>query len=123
MRLQLFAIMDTCSGVYDGPFKARANGEAVRMFKELCFDERSRVSRSPEDYHLVRIGSYDDGKGMLVDNANEVLVSGVDVVAESRQILPGSLGNGDGNVVPVREADSNEDAHGFVQEEDIVNAS
>ena len=125
MRLLLFSIMDTKSGVYDGPLKARADGEAMRAFEGVCLDANHPIGKNPEDYHLVRVGAWDDTKGMLVDSKNEVILSGLDVVAKARSIAPGSLqdaGNGNGQIVPVREADSNEDAHGFVSEEDIINA-
>ena len=35
VKLNLYAIYDTASGVYDGPFKARSDAEAVRYVLQL----------------------------------------------------------------------------------------
>ena len=121
MIVNLYAIFDTCSGVYDGPFKARTDGEALRAFTNIAVDGNHPVGQNPEDFHLSRVGRWDDAKGDVIPEATVNVATALEAIAASRRIEPGSLKEQE--VVPIREADSNGDAHGFVREEDIINAS
>ena len=66
MKLNLYAIFDTASGVYDGPLRSRADAEAIRDFRGLVMNAETKVAQNPEDFYLVRIGMFDDNKGVLM---------------------------------------------------------
>ena len=64
MILKMFAIFDNKADVYMTPFFFPATGQAVRAFADLVGDERSTVSKHPDDYKLVLIGEWDDSTGV-----------------------------------------------------------
>ncbi len=43
MKVDLFAVFDRCSGVYDGPFGGRADAEMIRNFRFMCTNEESQA--------------------------------------------------------------------------------
>lgn len=91
MRLVAYTVFDTASGVYQRPFFMHADGEARRIFADLCADAEHPVGKHPEDYSLFRIGMYDDNKGVLSAETLECLCTGLEMVAQARNIAPGSL--------------------------------
>lgn len=60
MRLFCYSIFDLKASVFNTPFFFRSRGEAVRAFIDLANDNKSSISRHPEDYSLFEIGSWDD---------------------------------------------------------------
>ena len=91
MKLNVYTIYDSAAAVYMRPFFLQADGQAMRMFTDIATDAEHDVGKHPEDYSLARIGTYDDSKGRLVPEEVEILATGLEVVASSRQIEPGSL--------------------------------
>lgn len=85
MRHILFTIFDTASGVYDGPFRARTDQEAVRHFTNLVLNPETAVGRNPEDFYLVRCGVWDDVKGQVSPEDCETLVTALEVVSQQRR--------------------------------------
>lgn len=65
MKQKVFAIRDSKAEVYLQPFFRKTHGEAERDFRQLVKDEKSLVSKYPEDYDLYFIGSYDDELGAI----------------------------------------------------------
>ena len=57
MKLFVFAVFDSASGVYDRPFVSRAEGEAVRGFADIAKDDTHPIGKHPEHFSLFRIGS------------------------------------------------------------------
>jgi len=86
MRTQLYSIFDKAAGIYTKPLFARADGEVMREFTNLCTSADHPYSDHPEDYSLFRLGIFDDQTGKLTDEANECLANGHEVVALSRQV-------------------------------------
>lgn len=66
MVLGVFAVFDVKADSYNTPFFMSTNGQAVRAFTDLAKNKESTVGAHPEDYKLVRIGSYDMDRGLLV---------------------------------------------------------
>jgi hypothetical protein len=102
MKLGLFSIFDSASGVYDGPFKARTDAEAIRAFSGVVADAEHPVGRHPEDFTLVKVGSWNDGTGEVEDKGNLSLCTGLEMVAQLRNVdteklaqFNTSVGNGD----------------------------
>ena len=69
MNLKVYSIYDVKSLVYNQPFFARANGEAVRLFQSMVNDtnrDENMISRFPEDYTLFEVSEWDNTKGELI---------------------------------------------------------
>lgn len=66
MLLKAFSIRDSKGEVYLTPWFKKTHGEAERDFTELVRDEKTLISKYPEDYDLYFLGEYDDQKGTLI---------------------------------------------------------
>jgi len=89
MRKFLYTIYDTATSVHNrnmGPMCLLSDGEALRMFKDLVEGPDNDVGKHPEDYNLIRVGEWDDVKGTLKNEANETLATGLEILAQSRQV-------------------------------------
>ncbi len=86
MKLNIYSIFDTASGLYSRPFFTQADAEALRSFNDLAIDKDHPVGAHPEDYTLFRLGTYDDGRGFLQNEENESLATALELVAKSRNV-------------------------------------
>lgn len=64
MILKIFSIRDQKSEVYNTPFYQKTHGEAERNFQQLVSDDKSTISKFPEDFDLYYLGEYDDNTGL-----------------------------------------------------------
>ena len=87
----MYAIIDTASGVYDGPFKGMSDGHIIRAFSDMCMDAEHPIGQHPEDYSLIKVGTWNEGTGELEDLQNMTMITGLEAVAQSRQVKEGSL--------------------------------
>lgn len=62
MKHKVYTVYDSKAEVWMVPFYARADGEAVRMFKASVERSDHQFGMSPGDYTLFGIGEYDDDK-------------------------------------------------------------
>jgi len=65
MILKMFAIRDSKAEFYNQPFFQKTHGEAERNFRSLATDEKSQISKYPEDFDLYYLGEYDDQTGQM----------------------------------------------------------
>lgn len=65
MKLKAFSIRDAKAEIFHAPFYKGAFGEAEREFKMMVDDEKSKLSRFPEDFDLYHVGEYDDQTGVF----------------------------------------------------------
>lgn len=65
MEMHVFSIYDKATKVFNTPFFMLRREEALRAFKELVQDERTTISKHPEDFMLFDIGWFDTEKGEL----------------------------------------------------------
>ena len=93
MRLFLFCVFDSASGVYDRPWAARSEGEALRSFQDISCDADHPIGKHPEHFNLYRVGTYDDNTGSIVPEVPVCVGKAADLVAASRKVLTPS-GNG-----------------------------
>lgn len=63
MQLKIFSIRDSKGEVFNTPFYQKTHGEAERNFRQLLSDEKSLVSKYPDDFDLYYLGTYDDQTG------------------------------------------------------------
>ncbi len=90
MKLFVFAVFDTCSGVYDRPMCARSEGEMLRAFTDLACNAEHPIGAHPEHYKLFSIGVYDDNNGELINTGSECIASAHELVADSRRVDVGA---------------------------------
>ena len=81
MIVNLYAVYDRASGVYDGPFPGKSDGHIVRGFSDQVKNKDSEIGKHPDDYTLFKVGTWNDGTGEVVDTVTEKLCNGVDVLA------------------------------------------
>lgn len=82
MRLVVCSVLDTVAGVYSRPFCARSDLEAQRIFALMCQSDET-VSRSPSDYRLFRMGTFDEVEGVLEgERARQLLAGGAQLEAK-----------------------------------------
>jgi len=60
MLTNLYAIYDSKAKVYNVPFAMINHGVALRASKDMANDPKSQTSKTPEDFTLFHIGTYDD---------------------------------------------------------------
>lgn len=63
MIVKVFSIHDVKADVFNTPFFARTEAEAIRNFTELANDPQGLVSKYPGDYRLVVLATFDDSCG------------------------------------------------------------
>ena len=86
MKLNIYSIYDTASGLYSRPFFTQSDGEASRSFGDLVTDKTHPVGMHPEDYTLFRLGVFDDVKGSFHNEENQSLMTGLETVANERRV-------------------------------------
>ena len=55
MRLNAYSIFDTASGLYDRPNFINSDAQAIRMFGDICMDEKHPIGQHPEDYSMFAL--------------------------------------------------------------------
>lgn len=91
MRLFIYCVFDTCSGVYDRPMCARTDAEMIRSFGHIASDASHPIGKNPEHFQLHRVGTFDDNTAVIVPEDGVCLAKAHELVAAGRQIAPGSL--------------------------------
>jgi len=84
MKMMMYSIFDTASGIYQRPMFARADGEIMREFQNICTDKEHPCGQHPEDYSLYRLATFNDQNGKVDNEENECLSTGLEMVAHSR---------------------------------------
>ncbi len=85
MLMQIYSIYDTAVGAYMRPFFSQADGDATRMFSDLCMDAEHPVGRHPEDYSLFRLGGFNDQDGKVIGDGPECLSTALEMIALRRR--------------------------------------
>jgi len=69
MKLNVYSIRDIKAEIYGNPFYMSQDGQALRAFGDLVGDEKTSISKHPEDYQLFKLAEYDDvsGKHIALD--------------------------------------------------------
>ena len=76
MRSNVYGIYDNCVMGYITIFTEREDKVAERNFKIALTDEHNIMSKSPSDYRLVRLATFDEMSGLFV-NEKENIFDGV----------------------------------------------
>lgn len=65
MQFKMFSVCDTKAQIFHVPFYKQTTTEAERDFSNLVNDERTTISKNPEDFDLFIVGEYDDQTGKV----------------------------------------------------------
>jgi hypothetical protein len=65
MKLKIYSIYDNKAQAFLPLFQVRADGEALRQFKELANNKQTNISKYPEDFALMEMGTFDDAHGKI----------------------------------------------------------
>ena len=84
MKLNAYTIYDVASGIHMRPFFGPADGQAIRQFKDIATDADHEIGKHPEDYTLLRIGTFNERDGTLTPETPEKLISGLQCVSMDR---------------------------------------
>jgi hypothetical protein len=66
MIVNLYSVFDKVSGVHDGPVPMKGDGQATRAFGDQVRKEGSPLNLHPEDFVLMRLGTWNDATGEVV---------------------------------------------------------
>ncbi len=86
MKINIYGIYDTASGLYRFPMFIGSDGEALRSFADTSVNAESDIGKHPEDYTLFRLGTFNDVTGKIMGENPESISSALACVASSRQI-------------------------------------
>ncbi len=86
MKVQCYAIFDTCSGIYEKPFFSTADDLVRREFQDIATSAEHPISKHPEHYSLWRLGIFDNNTGKITDEKNECLWQAVEAISQSQSI-------------------------------------
>jgi hypothetical protein len=75
MDKNLYSIFDKKSEIYAPPFIELTDGTAIRACTDLLTNPNTPFSKYPEDYTLVKIGSWDEFAGIpTADTPPEIVI-------------------------------------------------
>lgn len=66
MILNMYSVYDAKSGAFLTPFFMMYDGQAIRAISEAARDPNTQLGRYPEDFHLHRLGLWDDQNARFV---------------------------------------------------------
>jgi hypothetical protein len=82
MKLELYAIYDTIADVFNKPFTAHNDADAIRAFTQ-SFEQGNQANKN--DYVLYSVGSYNDGSGEITPVVPLKVYSGFDIGKEKEE--------------------------------------
>ncbi len=91
MKQQIYAIFDTCSGIYDSPHFANADDIVKRQFQDIATAADNPISKHPEHYSLWRIAAWDNTNGKVNNEANECLCTALEIISQAQSVDPSAM--------------------------------
>ena len=83
-KKNLYAVIDTASGIYDGPIPGVADAHMIRSFSDMACDAEHPIGKHPEHFALIKVGIWNDGTGELEDLQNLTMITALEAVAAAR---------------------------------------
>ncbi len=98
MKHNIYSIYDTASALYLRPLFAHSDGAAIRAFSDAATNAENEIGKHPEDYTLVRGGMFEDTTFKITDENNASLITGLEAVAQARNVNRDNLELFDKNI-------------------------
>ncbi len=86
MKQQIYAVYDTCAGIYDSPHFANSDDIVKREFQDIATAADNPISNHPEHYSLWRLAAWDNTNGKVNDEVNECLCNALEIISQSQQV-------------------------------------
>lgn len=86
--MKCFAIRDVKAEGFTTPFFQPTFGLAERMFKEACQDEKTSLSKNPEDFSLFYIADFDQSSGQLTPVEPKWICNALDTTRPKQNSMP-----------------------------------
>ncbi len=86
MKVQCYAIFDSCSGIYEKPFFSTADDLVKREFQDVATSADHLISKHPEHFTLWRLGVFNNLTGQLDNETNECLWSATEAISQSQTV-------------------------------------
>ncbi len=86
MKVQCYAIFDSCSGIYEKPFFSTTDDLVRREFQDVAMAADHPINKHPEHYSLWRLGIFNNVNGQLDNEANECLWTATEAISQSQQV-------------------------------------
>jgi len=67
MQQPVLSVFDAKTGLYDPPFIVRHQGEAMRQFGILKENQETKYGKTPSDFILRQIATFDDETGVFTN--------------------------------------------------------
>ncbi len=100
MKIQLYAIFDTCSGLYERPHFSQSDDVVRRDFQDICTAADNPISKHPEHYSLYRLAIFDNTTGKIINENNECLWTAHEAISQSQTVDAPHLKAVDDNLSP-----------------------
>jgi hypothetical protein len=81
MKYFMFSVVDKATGIHDNPFCAHSDAQAVRSFKDAANADEGPISQHPEDFFLVRLGTFNNASGGLEPEVPECVCTGLQAIS------------------------------------------
>lgn len=91
MKVQCYAIFDSCSGIYEKPFFSTADDLVKREFQDVATSADHIINKHPEHFSLWRLGVFNNENGNIQNEDNECLWTATEAVAQSQTVDPAQL--------------------------------
>lgn len=65
MKKVVMVVHDAKAELYGTPMFFRTVAEGIRSFQQLVDDPETMIGKYPEDYHLYKLGEYDEDTGLI----------------------------------------------------------
>lgn len=84
MKTTMYTVFDDKADIYTPPFFQGTDGMAMRAFSQACTNAEHPFSKNPEDYHLYKVGSFDDETGKVESYEPVLLLNAIEVVSAAK---------------------------------------
>lgn len=76
MTMNLYSVYDRAAGIYNAPFMAHSDRDAIRSFTLAMQNAPADTPQStnPGDFELFRVGSYDQNAGLLFSETPVIMI-------------------------------------------------
>ncbi len=91
MKVQCYAIFDTCAGIYEKPFFSTTDDMVKREFQDIATAGEHPIAKHPEHYSLWRLGNFDNLTGKILDEKNECLWTALEAISQAQTVNPDNV--------------------------------
>jgi len=78
----MYSLKDTVAEVYLPLFPMKNAKEAIRATIQTGMNEKTQIGKTPEDFNLIQVASFDDNTGEITPLKNQVQYGSVKELLE-----------------------------------------